>query len=113
MNYRNLLFLGIALLTWQSATAEMRVITLASEVALSEFRVPASPNGVASFKTCPECELQVVSVTQNTRYELNNQSVTLQDFRMSLSTVLDRDAATVIVMHHLESDLITLIAINL
>ena len=113
MNYFRTLTLCLALLVGHFATADIRTITLASEISLSEFRVPASVNGVASFKKCESCELQVVSVTRDTRYEFNHRVVTLQDFRSSLSTVTNRERETVIVMHHLESDVITSISLNL
>lgn len=113
MNHLKNIFLGLALVASQSATADFRTITLASEIALSDFRAPASVNGVASYKTCESCELEVVSVTASTRYEINNRAVTLQDFRISLGTVVNRERRTVIVMHHLESDVITSISIDL
>jgi hypothetical protein len=113
MNTLRTLTLILALLVGQFAAADIRTITLASEISLSEFRVPASMNGVASFKKCESCELQVVSVTRNTRYEFNRHEVTLQEFRRSLSTVTNRERRTVIVMHHLESDVITSISLNL
>ena len=113
MNTFRTLTLILALLVGQFAAADIRTISLASEVSLSEFRVPASANGVASFKKCESCKLQVVSVTSNTRYEFNHRNVTLQDFRSALSTVTNRERRTVIVMHHLESDVITSISLNL
>jgi hypothetical protein len=113
MNTLRTFTICLALLISHLATADIKTIALASEVSLSEFRVPASVNGVASFKTCESCELQVVSVTSNTRYEINHRTVKLQEFRKSLSTVSNRDRKTVIVMHHLESDVITSISINL
>jgi hypothetical protein len=113
MNIWKSFVLGLTLIVGHSAMAEPRTIALASEIALSEFRVPASANGVASFKACATCELQVVSVTGHTRYEINNRVVTLRDFRKSLSTVTNRERRTVIVKHHLESDVITSISINL
>ena len=42
------------------ANADMRTVERASEVVLSDFRAPASENGIASFKTCPDCKQQVV-----------------------------------------------------
>ena len=113
MNYFRTFTLCLALLVGQFAAADIRIITLASEISLSEFRVPASMNGVASYKKCESCKLQVVSVTGDTRYKFNHREVTLKEFRKSLSTVTNRERRTVIVMHHLESDVITSIALNL
>jgi len=105
--------LSLALFIGQFAAAVPKTITLANEVSLSEFRPPASLNGIVSFKTCASCELQVIAVTQNTRYSINNRTVKLQDFRQALSGVTNRERETVIVMHHLESDVVTSISINL
>ena len=113
MNYLRTLTICLVLLASPFATADIKTIILASEISLSDFRVPASANGVASFKACESCDMQVVSVTSNTRYEINNRVVKLPDFRKSLSTVSNRDRKTVIVMHHLESDVITSISITL
>ncbi len=113
MNYFKTLTVCLALLIGQFAAADIRTIALASEITLSDFRAPSSVNGVTSFKTCEDCRLQVVSVTKNTRYQINNHTVTLQNFRKSISTLVDRERETVIVTHHLESDVITSISINL
>jgi hypothetical protein len=113
MNYFRIFTLSLALLVGQFAAADIKTITLASEISLSAFRVPASVNGVASFKKCESCEMQVVSVTRDTRYEFNRNVVTLQEFRRSLAPLTNRERKTVIVMHHLESDVITSISLNL
>jgi biopolymer transport protein ExbD len=113
MNYWKNLGLCLALIAGHSATADIKTITLASEIALNNFRVPASASGVASFKACESCKTRTVNVTTSTRYEINKQAVTLQNFRKSLSTVVNRKRATVIVMHHLESDVITSISVDL
>jgi hypothetical protein len=44
---------------------------------------------------------------------LNDEFVSLPEMRRSLALVSNRDRKTVIVMHHLESDLITQISIKL
>lgn len=107
------LLLGMLLIASLPAAADFTTITRAYEARLSNFRPPASQNGIVAFKECSECELLAVPVTSDTRYVLNRQSVSLTDFRASLSTVRDRDSETVIVEHHLESDLVTTISITL
>jgi len=82
------------------------VVSRAYEVALSEFRAPATENGGVSFKLCPSCEPQLVRVTADTRYAVNGKAVRLEDFRKAVSQARDRDEKTVIVLHHLESDTI-------
>ena len=113
MKFKQLIGIATLMLAAQGALAEFTTVTRASEVRLSEFRLPASINGIASFKPCSACDMKTVSVSAETRYRLNDQVVSLPDLRRSLATVSNRDRKTVIVMHHLESDLITQISIKL
>ena len=105
--------LGMLVCTSLTAYAEFTVITRAHEVALSDFRAPASTSGFAAFKPCQECQLLTVRVTPDTSYVLNNNSLQLADFRTALSTVTSREDKTVIVNHHLESDTVTAVSITL
>lgn len=107
------LILAAQILAVQSALADFTTVARASEVRLSEFRLPASVNGITSFKPCGACAMQSVSVNAETRYRLNDRNVSLPELRKSLATVSNRDRKTVIVTHHLESDLITQISIKL
>lgn len=113
MKYWQGLVLGFALIVGQTVIADFVTITRAHEVALSNFRVPASVNGIVSFKACESCDLQNVNVTSTTQYLLNSRAVPLAEFRKSLSTVQNRSEKTVGVMHHLESDVVTSISISL
>ena len=108
-------FIAIAtlILAAPSAFAEFTTVALASEVRLSEFRLPASVNGIAAFKPCGACDMKTVSVNSDTRYRLNGQFVALPDMRRSLASVTNRNRKIVMVMHHLESDLITQISLKL
>ena len=95
------------------ATAEFTTVTRAYEISLSEFRAPASVNGVAGFKRCHECAEEFIHVTSATQYIVNNESVELADFRFRLSGAHNRNRKTVIVMHHLESDTVTSMSVTL
>jgi hypothetical protein len=113
MNFKKFIAIATLVLAAPGAFAEFTTVTLASEVRLSEFRLPASVNGIASFKPCGACDMKAVSVNADTRYRLNDQFVSLPDMRRSLASVPNRNRKAVIVMHHLESDLITQISIKL
>ena len=113
MKFTQYIAIATLLLAAPSAFAESTTVTRASEVMLSEFRLPASANGIASFKPCGACEMNTVSVSADTRYRLNDQAVSLPDMRRSLASVTNRNRKTVLIMHHLESDLITQISIKL
>ena len=113
MKFTQFIAIATLLLAAPSAFAEFTTVTRASEVRLSEFRLPASVNGIASFKPCGACDMKTVSVNADTRYRLNDQVVSLADMRRSLASATNRNRKIVMVMHHLESDLITQISIEL
>ena len=105
MNIKTLLAVTLICLGL-SAAAEDRIISVAYEVALSDFRAPVTAHGGADFKPCGSCERIIVRVTPATRYSINNKTVRLEDFRKAVGQVRDRDDHLVIVLHHLESDTI-------
>ena len=107
MKFTRLIAIATLMLAAQSTLAEFTTITRANEVTLSEFRLPSSANGSASFKACSACDRQTVSVSAQTWYQLNDQFVSLPEMRRALALVSNRDSKTVIVRHHMESDLIT------
>ena len=113
MKFLKSLTIGLLVCLSMPALAEITTIARAHEVALSDFRAPASNAGIAAFKLCEGCERLTIRVTPETRYVLNDQSVQLKDFRAAISKVRDREDETVIVMHHLESDTVTAISITL
>jgi hypothetical protein len=110
MNVRKIFL--IALLTLSlPVTAEFVIVSEAYEIALSDFRVPATPSSGAQFKQCEECDYQTVRVTPNTQYVVNGKTVTLKEFRKRVFDIRDRAAATIIVLHHLELDVIESVSV--
>ena len=108
-----LLGIGLMISAQAGATGLGPVVSQAYEVALSNFRAPATANGAAAFKTCDDCERQSVRVTNGTRYQINGRALRLQDFRKAISQVNSRSGVAVTVLHHLESDTIELINVSL
>jgi len=105
MNVKTLL--AIALICFGlSAAAEDRIISLAYEVALSDFSAPVTAHGGASFKPCKGCDRMIVRVTPATSYSVNGKSVRLEDFRKAVRHANERDVKGLVVSHHLESDTI-------
>ena len=113
MKLKILYTIALTVFLAHASVAEIRTVTLAHEVFLSDFRAPASNNGIVSFKPCRSCDRQNVDVNDATSYLLNRKSVTLADFRQALHSVRDREHEVVIVMHHLESDTVLSISANL
>ena len=112
MTFRNLFavaLLGLGI----SLTAQGDVVSRAYEVALSDFNAPATENGGVTFKPCSTCERQLVRVTGSTRYTVNGKAVRFDDFRKAVTRVRNRDDATVIVLHHLESDTVVSIDVSI
>jgi len=110
--YRKLLILVLLGLS-VSAAADLTTITAAYEVAVSDLRLPVSENGTLTFKQCPDCEAQTLRVTGRTRYLLDDRNVELAEFKNQLRRVRNRKTVAVTVMHHLESNTITAISVNL
>lgn len=102
------LILGLAL----PASADYEVVSLAHEIALSNFMAPATQNGGLSFKECSECETQAVRVTSNTQYVFNGKALQLDKFKQAIQPLRDRGSVSVIVLHHLESDTIVSVSVT-
>ena len=112
MNIKFLVAVILLSLGTSNATAD-KIVSLAYEVPLSEFRAPATTNGGASFRECSKCERHLVRVTAATHYVINGKSFRLQAFKEALMHAKDRDDKAVIVLHHLESDTIQSISVSL
>jgi len=107
--YLALALLGLSL----PAAAGFSTVTQAYEVPLSELRLPGNAHGTLGFKECSDCDSQTIRVNRNTRYVLNGRTVTLAMFRSKVDgTRRGRDVAA-IVLHHLESNVITGIKVKL
>lgn len=87
-----------------SVLAENYIINQAYEIALDELRLPGNVVGSVSFKDCNTCEKQTIRVTPQTRYVLNNNDLTLVEFKEAVSAIADRKSNIATVIHHLESD---------
>lgn len=94
------------------AIAQFTTVQAAHEVALSSVRLPASESGTLVFKACAQCEIQTTRVNGDTRWLVNNQSVSLKDFRSTVEAVADRSNGHITVKHHLENDVITKVSIT-
>ena len=103
---------ALLLLSFQ-ASAEFTTVTRAYEIALSDFRVPATPSSGISFKVCADCEYITTRVTPRTRYDIGGRTVSLKEFRAAVFQIVDRAGETIIVMHHLESDTVTGVSASL
>ena len=101
-----LVLLGLSL----SAAADFTTITEAYEVAVGDLRMPRNTGGTLTFRQCSDCELQTLLVTSKTRYVLNDRDVELAEFKERLAGARNKTAT---VMHHLESNTITAIMVNL
>jgi hypothetical protein len=110
--YRKLLILVLLGLSL-SAAADLTTITAAYEVAVTDLRLPVSENGTLTFKRCPNCDAQTLRVTSKTRYVVNDRDTPLAEFKNQLRRVRNRKTEAATVMHHLESNTITAVRVNL
>jgi hypothetical protein len=113
MRYFQILIVALALLAAAQSSAEMTVVARAYEVALNDFEAPKFPNDLVAFKACSTCDKQSVRVSPKTTYVINQQATRFKDFVKSLAAARDRESKTVIVLHHLESDTISSLSIDL
>ena len=112
MHIRKLLavvLLGLSL----SAAADFTTLTAAYEVSISDLRMPRSTGGTLTFRRCTECALETVRVNSKTRYVLNDRDVELKEFREELRRVRNKKMEGATVRHHLESNMITSVRVNL
>ena len=105
VNVKKLLFISLICAFCSSTVmGQGRVISQAYEVLLNNFQAPISASSTIAFKECDDCEPMHVRVTEATRYSVNGRSVRLEDFRIAILQVGDRDNMAVTVLHHLESN---------
>lgn len=81
-----------ALLFFQPALADYEIVTLinAVELAPSNIVLPASVNGMVSFKPCDdECDddYQRARLTEATSFVVNGQRVKFEDFRKAFAAI--------------------------
>ena len=95
------------------AAGDFTTIERAYEIALSDFTVPVTQNGSVMFRQCADCDTKIVRMTPATNFIVNGEVVELKEFRKSVFQIHDRARTTVIVMHHLQSDTITALSVNL
>ena len=112
MNIKHILSIALLFASF-AAHSQGQVVSQAYELNLSDFSAPTTTNGIAVFKTCEDCDRLRVRVTESTGYSVNGGRVRLEDFRKAIAGVRDRDATTVILLHHLESDTVVSIDVSL
>lgn len=106
-------FAALMLALCVPAAAEFTTISRAYEVPLNLFNVPVTRNGRIAVKQCDDCTLESGRLTADTQFIINGRPVELTEFRKSVFSIRDRDAATVVVLHHLETDTISSISLTL
>jgi len=94
------------------AAAEFRTIQRAYEVELSNLRLPQAEGGTIAFRPCGECAFQTTRVAAGARWIVNGRDTTLVKFRERLAGIEDRDNKYVTVLHHLEDDRVTRVAVT-
>jgi hypothetical protein len=105
-------FLIAALLGFSlPAAADFTTIAEAYELTLSNVQIPATPSSGISFRTCDDCEMQLVRVTPNTQYNVNGETYPLKEFRKRVFNIKNRSDTFVGILHHLESDVVLSVSV--
>ncbi len=110
MNIRHFIFTALLSISLP-ATADFTTVAEAYELTLSDVRVPATPSSGIVFKRCADCEMQVVRVTPNTEYRINDKAYPLKEFRKRVFDIRDRSNTIVGVLHHIESDVVLSVSV--
>lgn len=87
-----------------AAVADMRTVTEAFEVGLDDFRAPGADNGTLAMRPCSNCDFEILRVTTLTRYSIDGEAVTLNDFRQALQQSRSKAKSIVIVSHNVDTD---------
>jgi len=88
-----------------------KIIEEAYEVRLSALRLPQAKAGSIAFKQCDKCEYMTRLTSPATRWVLNHETVTFDEFKKGLVRVKNRNDAYVTVVRNVESDRVTEVAI--
>ncbi|MBT8103436.1 MAG: hypothetical protein KJO95_10740 [Gammaproteobacteria bacterium] len=109
----NYLIIALLLALALPAAADFRTIQQAYEIELVNIRLPQADGGTVSFKSCDACAYQTARVSSDMRWILNGQNMTLSKFQEGIDNIEDREHKYVTVVHHLEHDRITEVALTI
>ena len=107
------LITALLLLAAGHAVADFKTVIEAHEVPLDQFIAPVSSSGMLSFRTCTDCDLVSARLTPNTKYYVDRKAVELREFRRAFFSLRNRNAASLTVLEHLETDTITAVKLYL
>ena len=96
-----------------SVAADFVTVEEGYEVALSDMTVPVTSTGSLVFRECADCDAKTIRMTRNTRFIGAGRTVELKEFRKQVFQVSDRTRVPVTIMHHLESNTIVSVSVNL
>ena len=104
--------ISLLLVLGMTASAEFVTVEEAYEVPLNRFRMAGTSAGALAFKQCEDCDIRILRVTGSTEYVFQNERMELVEFRKALIRVNRRANKWVIILHHLESDVVTRVTLN-
>ena len=113
MNRRIGKFLAIAALIFcQPALANFEIVTLinAVETAPSNIVLPASVNGMVSFRACDsDCDddYQRARLTEGTTFAVNGEAVKFEDFRKAFASIRGSEDGYALVSYDTKSKTVT------
>jgi hypothetical protein len=90
--------------TVSPSTAQIRVLEQSFEVSPAQVLLPASPGGGLVLRKCPTCAPATVATNTDTRYQVGQENLSLQDFAAFLRA---HPSVQLTVMTSMRGDLIT------
>ncbi len=110
--FRKSIIAGLLLGLSFAASGE-NLVSRGYELTLADFRPPATTSGGVTFRECATCDFITSRVGPGTRYTLNGSAIKLIDLRKVIARVQNREAVTVGILRHLESNTIVTVAVSL
>ena len=95
------------------AGADFKTIQQAYEARLSEVRLPRLEGGTIAFRECAQCDYRTERVSEETRWVVDGNAVSLDKFRAAVARVENRKEEAVTIVHHLEKDRVTEVSVRL
>ncbi len=108
--WKALAILGLALSQAAIADTETLVLVNAVETSPSNVILPASTNGMMSFRPCGkgcEREYERARITEGTRFVVDGKAVNFEDFRNAFAVIRGKDDSYALVSYDTKTKTVT------
>jgi len=104
----------LAALASGALSADIVTTHAVHELDLRDVTLPATANGVLSFRKCDDCDIVSLRASAGTQYLLNGEAVELSDLRNAVMRAANRsDDPGALVKHALANDALIYVKVDL